>query len=125
RGMLPDLVRAGGLVDADRAHRAAVLLEDVAADPADVVRHLFVADLAGAGRRLLELFRRAPAAAAKDHVRVHRASSDWGTAAVNRLGQLRSSGLAQPGERLARGRLLGILLRAARPDAGLLAVDHR
>src|SRR5438105_189079 len=42
RGVLPDRLGAGGLVDADRPDRTAALLEHVAADPANVVGHLLV-----------------------------------------------------------------------------------
>ena len=51
RGVVPDRLRARRLVDADGADRAAVLLEDVGTDPADVVRHLLVAYLARAPGR--------------------------------------------------------------------------
>src|ERR1700730_16149317 len=47
-GVLADRLRAAGLVDADGPDRAAALFQDIAADPADVVGHLLVADLAGA-----------------------------------------------------------------------------
>jgi len=42
-GVLADRLFAAGLVDADRADPAIRLLEHVAANPADVVRHLVVA----------------------------------------------------------------------------------
>src|SRR4051794_4074494 len=56
-------LRAAGLVDANRAERATTLLEHVAPDPADVVRHLVVADVAGASGGLLELLWRTPSVA--------------------------------------------------------------
>ena len=49
-GVLADRLRARRLVDADGADRAAALVEHVAADPADVVRHLLVADRASSAR---------------------------------------------------------------------------
>src|SRR5207302_10932689 len=71
RGVLANRLRTGGLIDADRAHAPVGLAQHVAADPADVVGHLLVADFFGAPGRQLELARRAPRAAAQDHVRVH------------------------------------------------------
>src|SRR5687767_7463342 len=68
--VLADLLRARSLVDADRADRAAVLLEHVAADPPHVVRHL-VADLIRPARRDLQLLRRLPGAAAQNHICIH------------------------------------------------------
>src|SRR5918992_3020310 len=72
--VLADRLLAGRLVDADRADRAAVFIEDVAANPAHVVGHL----LAGPGRalgRLLQLLWRLPAAPPEDRVCVHSPSS--------------------------------------------------
>src|SRR5581483_740999 len=71
RGVLADRLRARRLVDTDRADGAAALVEDVATDPADVVRHLLVAHLARTLGRLAELFPRTPTAAPQDDVRVH------------------------------------------------------
>src|SRR3954470_1232924 len=71
RGVLADGLRARGLVDADGADRAAALVEDVGADPADVVGHLLVADLGRPARGLLELGAGAPAATAQDRVELH------------------------------------------------------
>src|SRR2546428_198137 len=53
RRVLPDRLRTRGLVDADGAEGVA-LVHDVAADPADVVRHLGVADTTRALRRLAQ-----------------------------------------------------------------------
>ena len=53
-GVFADRLGTGCLVDADRADRSSVLLEDVAANPADVVGHLLVSDLAGALDSFLE-----------------------------------------------------------------------
>ena len=69
-GMIPDRLRARGLVDAHRPDRAAVLFQNVGPDPSDVVGHLLVSNLLGPRGRFLELFRRAPPAATKNHVRV-------------------------------------------------------
>src|SRR5712691_209799 len=66
RGVLPNLLRTRRLVDADGADGAAALLEHVAADPADVVRHFLVADLGRPSCSFLKLLRRAPAAATED-----------------------------------------------------------
>src|SRR3954454_9256728 len=71
RGVLADRLRARGLVDADGADRAAALVEDVGADPADVVGHLDVADLGRSARGLFELGAGAPAATAQDRVELH------------------------------------------------------
>src|SRR3954465_14230413 len=71
RGVLADRLRARGLVDADGADRAAALVEDVGADPADVVGHLLVADLGRPARGLLELGAGAPTATAQDRVELH------------------------------------------------------
>src|SRR4051794_25792136 len=70
-GVLADLRLAAALVDADRAQAAGRLGHDVAADPADVLGHLVVADVGGLRRRLLEIRGSGPAAAAQDHVRLH------------------------------------------------------
>src|SRR3954451_20427798 len=71
RGVLAGSLRARGLVDADGADRAAALVEDVGADPADVVGHLDVADLGRSARGLFELGAGAPAATAQDRVELH------------------------------------------------------
>src|SRR3954470_24702065 len=71
RGVLADGLGARGLVDADGADRAAAFVEDVGADPADVVGHLVVADLGRPARGLLELGAGAPAATAQDRVELH------------------------------------------------------
>src|ERR671919_104174 len=65
---------AGGLVDADRADAAVELVEDVAADPGDLVGRLVALGLGACGR-LLEILGRAPAVPAQDHVGVQCASS--------------------------------------------------
>ena len=70
-GVFPDRLGAGRLVDADRADRPAALVEDVAADPADVVGHLLVSDLPGALGGHLEIAAGLPAAASQNRVRVH------------------------------------------------------
>src|SRR5207237_593181 len=67
-GVLADRLRARGLVDADGAHASLALLEHVAADPADVVRHLLIGHALRAAGRLLELLSRLPTAAAQNHV---------------------------------------------------------
>src|SRR6185437_2939093 len=67
-----DRLGAARLVDADRADAAIVLAQDIAADPADVVGHLLVADGFRAPGRLFQLGPVAPSAAAQDHVSVHR-----------------------------------------------------
>src|ERR687888_114577 len=56
-GVLADLLRARGLVDADRPDLAALLCEHVASDPPDVVGHLLVSDATRPSRSLLEIFR--------------------------------------------------------------------
>src|ERR1700753_4496446 len=70
-GVLMDRLGARRLIDADRADRAGALVEDIAADPADVLGHLLVADLGRAGGRLLEVATRFPATAAQDRVLIH------------------------------------------------------
>src|SRR5215212_1066782 len=70
-----DRLRAARLVDADRAERAVLLVEDVRADPADVGRHLLVADLLRARRSLLELLQGLPGVAAADRVELHGGTS--------------------------------------------------
>src|SRR5438034_743061 len=77
RGVLADLLRARSLVDAHRPESSALLLHHVAANPADVARHLLVADLARALGRFLELLRRAPAAAPSNHVKIHVKPPSW------------------------------------------------
>lgn len=72
--MVADRLWAGCLVDAHGSHRSAILLEDVAAYPSNVVRHLLVADLARTVGRLLELLWRTPSASAKNDVGVHLSS---------------------------------------------------
>src|SRR3954451_1879000 len=69
--VLANRLGARRLVDADGADRAGALLEDVAADPLDVVGHVVVGDLLRARGGLAELLGRAPAAAAQDHIEVH------------------------------------------------------
>src|SRR5262249_40130815 len=51
--------------------RSCVLLEHIAADPADVVGHLLVADLGRAGRGLLELGAGTPPVTSQDCVELH------------------------------------------------------
>src|SRR5438445_3228351 len=75
--MIPYRLRAARLIDADRPYRAAALLQDIAANPANVIRHFLVAYLCGACGRCLQVLRRPPAAPAKDHVGVHHAPSFW------------------------------------------------
>ena len=58
--VLADLLLARRLVDAERPERAVRLAHDVRADPADVGRHLLVADLRRAAGRDLELLVRRP-----------------------------------------------------------------
>src|ERR1700729_4230441 len=69
--VLADRLGAGRLVDADRADRAGALIEHIAADPADVLRHPLVADLGRTGGRLLQVAARLPATAAQNRVLVH------------------------------------------------------
>ena len=65
--VLANRLGAAGLVDADGAEGAVCLVEDVAADPADVVRHLVA--LGGRSRRCrLEIVARRPRGAAENHV---------------------------------------------------------
>src|SRR5258707_13852591 len=73
-GVLANRLRARRLVDAHRADRAAALLEHVAADPADVGRHLLVSHLAGWPRSRPELGRAPPAGPSQSLVHLHRAS---------------------------------------------------
>ena len=47
--VLADLLRTRRLVDADGPDRAVALVEHITADPADVLGHLVVSDLARAG----------------------------------------------------------------------------
>ena len=54
-GVLPDLLGARRLVDADGAEPSGLLCEYVTANPLDVVGHLFVADLGRASRGGFEL----------------------------------------------------------------------
>src|SRR6185312_7098729 len=68
---LAELLRARGLVDADRPERAVALLHDVGPDPADVLGHLLVADLEGLGRRRLDLVGRHPAALPTNCIELH------------------------------------------------------
>src|SRR5215216_2342009 len=69
-GLLAHLLRAGALVEADRAELARPLLDHVGADPAHVVGHL-VADPRGLGGGRLELLGGSPEVAAADRVEVH------------------------------------------------------
>src|SRR4051812_7343746 len=71
-GVFADRLGARGLVDADGADGAAALVEDVAANPADVVRHLLVANLGRPPSGLLKLGGRLPAAAPQNYVGIHR-----------------------------------------------------
>ena len=70
-GVFADRLGAARLVDADRADRSAALVEDVAADPADVVGHLLVSDLPGALGGHLEVSTGLPAAASQNRVGIH------------------------------------------------------
>src|SRR5947209_9518657 len=66
-GMIPDRLRARGLVDTDGSDRAAAFVQDIASNPTDVVGH-FLGGLGRPTRRLLRLLRRPPAAATQLHV---------------------------------------------------------
>src|SRR5262245_18206766 len=71
-GVVADRLGAARLVDADGAEAAVVLLDHVAADPADVVRHLLVADSLRLRGGRLELVGADPSVASPDHVGVHK-----------------------------------------------------
>src|SRR4051794_5275196 len=100
--VLADRLGAGRLVDAHGSDGAGALVEDVAANPADVVGHLLVRGLAGAAGGLFEVASGAPTAPAEDCVEVHRIPFDGGrdnltAQATGRglLGVLRAAAAAQ------------------------------
>src|SRR4051794_33896792 len=70
-GVVPDRLGARRLVDADGAELAVALVDDVAADPADVTGHLLVTDALGAGGGLLQGLGGVPAVATADGVELH------------------------------------------------------
>src|SRR4051795_10172418 len=76
--MRADRLGAARLVDARCAEAAVGLLDDVAADPAHVVRHLLVGDLRRPRGSRLEVGWRCPAVASHDQVQVHRGSFGGG-----------------------------------------------
>ena len=69
-----DRLGAGRLVDADGPNRAGALVEHVAADPADVVGHLLVADLPRTLGGHLEVSTGLPTAPSQNHIGIHSAS---------------------------------------------------
>src|SRR3954454_10909790 len=76
--VLANRLGAACLVDAYGSDRSGALVEDVAANPADVVGHLLVRGLAGAACGLFEVASGTPAASAEDCVEVHRIPFDGG-----------------------------------------------
>ena len=87
RRVLADRLGAGRLVDAHRADRAVALVEHVAADPADVVGHVLVADLRRSRGSLFQVTARTPAVASQDRVLVHLVSpprSSWAADTIPR-----------------------------------------
>src|SRR5688500_5400434 len=67
-GMFTDRGDLGGLVDANRADTSVRLLDDIRADPADTVRHLFVADFRGARGPAFKVGNVSKCAAAADDI---------------------------------------------------------
>src|SRR5262245_49219324 len=76
-GVLPDRLRTRRLVDAHRPHAAPALVQDVAADPAHLVRHLLVTHLRRSPAGHLQLGSRFPPAAPKNRVQLHAVFSSW------------------------------------------------
>src|SRR5262249_37874380 len=70
-GVLADRLGIARLVDADGAHAAVGLADGVAAAPAHLVGHFFVADLGRLGAGGLELVDVRPGTRAADDVEVH------------------------------------------------------
>src|SRR5437764_10644328 len=69
--MVADRLRIRALIDADRAEAAIALLDDIAADPAHLVRHFVIPDRSGLGRSCFEFLRARPGAGAADRVQFH------------------------------------------------------
>src|SRR4051812_37425280 len=120
--LLADLFDTGALVDAHRAERAVLFFDDVAADPADVIGHLVVADLARTFCCFLELGRSFPSGSSSYRVSVHtRHDARDARDLPSDSRDLDAEGV----ERLLRRFLLRSLLRRTLPGTELLAVDHR
>src|SRR6476646_8243243 len=77
--MLADRFRVPRLVDADRAEAAVWLLDYIAANPADAVRHLVVADLGRFGAGGFEFLNVSPGARPANDIKIHDCFSylDW------------------------------------------------
>src|SRR3954451_15671202 len=120
--LLADLFDTAALVDAHGPERAVLFFDDVTADPADVIGHLFVADLARTFCCFLELGRSFPSRSSSYRVSVHtRHDAQDARDLPSHSRDLDAEGV----ERLLRRFLLRSLLRRALPGTELLAVDHR
>src|ERR1700686_5619931 len=71
QGVLGDRPRAACLIDTHSAQAIVGFVEDVTADPTNVLRHLLVAHFCREGGCGSEILRGAPGAAPQDDVRVH------------------------------------------------------
>src|SRR4029078_3679827 len=69
--MFADRLSVARFVDTERANTSVRLVHDIAADPADLIGHLFVADASGLGSRGFEFLEGCPGARAADHIEVH------------------------------------------------------